>query len=368
MFEGEYQTFDEGVNRARSVARRSLILIALSAVNLSLFVASSASSSNSASAANKQKTLLLFVIRDYAGTTPLENLTRILQQDLTNIWDKLAKPPGFESSSISEYFDMAFDALPHKIYQPEKFTQEVARLRTRFNNPQVEDYVFKPLYHKRIPADGVAPYMAGIWDQVVNNKDLDLPTQQELLAQFRCDELAAAAFSEFEAALLQMQSIIATALPAELGQAMTTARNAALSKFDKDASRYHTGVYTRRRGELAIKVHAALLPLFSSQLKQLHKRLLAEFKSGLVREIRSGDYDFAEVVGRLQRDTESKFVEDAGALLLPESEWNFEETLGLLREDMQTTADSSRAEETKKMVATLEVSGGCDVRIGSCWR
>lgn len=37
----------------------------------------------------------------------------------------------------------------------------------------------------------------GRQEQVQNNKDLDLPTQQELLAQFRCDEIAAAALSEF---------------------------------------------------------------------------------------------------------------------------------------------------------------------------
>ena len=30
-----------------------------------------------------------------------------------------------------------------------------------------------------------------------NNKDLDLPTQQELLAQFRCDEISKVALSSF---------------------------------------------------------------------------------------------------------------------------------------------------------------------------
>jgi hypothetical protein len=34
-------------------------------------------------------------------------------------------------------------------------------------------------------------------EQVQTNKDLDLPTQQELLAQFRCDEISAVALSEF---------------------------------------------------------------------------------------------------------------------------------------------------------------------------
>ena len=34
-------------------------------------------------------------------------------------------------------------------------------------------------------------------EQVQTNKDLDLPTQQELLAQFRCDEIAQGALLEF---------------------------------------------------------------------------------------------------------------------------------------------------------------------------
>ncbi|MCO5592372.1 hypothetical protein L7F22_046374 [Adiantum nelumboides] len=39
--------------------------------------------------------------------------------------------------------------------------------------------------------------LKGQEEQVVTNKDLDLPTQQELLAQFRCDEIASVAFGEF---------------------------------------------------------------------------------------------------------------------------------------------------------------------------
>ena len=34
-------------------------------------------------------------------------------------------------------------------------------------------------------------------EQAQTNKDLDLPTQQELLAQFRCDEISANALAEF---------------------------------------------------------------------------------------------------------------------------------------------------------------------------
>lgn len=40
-----------------------------------------------------------------------------------------------------------------------------------------------------VPLDGFATYAANIWERVKTNKDLDLPTQQQLLAQFRCAEL-----------------------------------------------------------------------------------------------------------------------------------------------------------------------------------
>jgi hypothetical protein len=42
-----------------------------------------------------------------------------------------------------------------------------------------------------------------VQEAVVSNKDLDLPTQQELLAQFRCDEIANNSFGLFEEAIKQ---------------------------------------------------------------------------------------------------------------------------------------------------------------------
>lgn len=64
------------------------------------------------------------------------------------------------------------------------------QLYDRFNDPSDPNFVFQPQYHKRIPADGFHVYASGIWEQIMSNKDLDLPTQQELLAQYRCDEIA----------------------------------------------------------------------------------------------------------------------------------------------------------------------------------
>lgn len=46
---------------------------------------------------------------------------------------------------------------------PEQFETAVQDLRKRFVDRSRDDFVFKPSYHKRIPADGVAFYMEQIW-------------------------------------------------------------------------------------------------------------------------------------------------------------------------------------------------------------
>lgn len=124
-------------------------------VNLGLFGKAQESSS--------QKTLLLFVIRDHIGTTPLANLADTLTTDLNRIWESLSKPEELRDRKLSDYFDLSFTTLPHKVLVPDKFEEEVKELRKRFAEKDSKDYLFKPAYHKRIPADGVAMYMEGIW-------------------------------------------------------------------------------------------------------------------------------------------------------------------------------------------------------------
>jgi len=191
-------------------------------VNLGLFGKKAQDGSNG-------RTLLLFVIRDHIGVTPLANLQATLTADLNRIWDSLSKPAELQDRKLSDYFDLSFTTLAHKILVPDKFEAEVKQLRGRFADKSNPEYLFKPAYHKRIPADGVAFYMENIWEQVQTNKDLDLPTQQELLAQFRCDEISAGALSEFnEQAKPQKRPIDSGKVVEGLGTMMRNWRTTAL--------------------------------------------------------------------------------------------------------------------------------------------
>lgn len=338
-------------------------------VNLQLFLKDRKSSPRS---------LLFFVIRDFLGTTPLANLRNTLVQDLSRIWESLSKPPGLEKSKIEDYFDFAFSALPHKLYQPKEFPLEVRKLGTRFKEGhrntgkdalkgEFEGGVFLPEYHRRIPADGFSAYAEGVWDQIVNNKDLDLPTQQELLAQFRCDEIAREVLVGFDEAITPFEDRQAEAIRlgkpeilGGLGAAMRTARMKTVKNFETEASRYHKGVYQRKRTELEGKIDTRLKGLFQGQLGAAHKSGVHEFSEAVSGAVKAGQkkgasYDFAEIVNEQKKLALQKFDREARAVMVEGAPWsNYRQELTLYQKELDEVSGRLRRDEMRRLATRVE--------------
>lgn len=319
-------------------------------VHLSLFQAARATATKA-----KDKTLLLFVIRDFIGTTPLANLESTVRADLQRIWAGLTKPEALASSELGDFFDVAFATLPHKVLQPSEFDQGVRALQRRFVDRDAEGYVFQTQYHKRIPIDGLPHYLASVWDQIVQNKDLDLPTQQELLAQFRCDEIAATAtnvFTEATAALLPPLER-GDVLP-QLGDAMSARCREALEFFDKDASRYHQGVYARQRQVLQQKLHGALWPMAQRQLKNLEARLAAQFQQSLRDGVAQPSYQFGALVAEHEAVALRAMDAEIESLHISGATWTMDEERMQLQRELESLASALRDAETLKLGTRLE--------------
>lgn len=322
------------------------------------------------------RSLLFFVIRDHLGTTPLSNLRTTLLQDLTKIWSTISKPEGLERAQIEDYFDFGFAALPHKILQGDKFVSEVQKLGSRFvaghrsnkgNDHELDGGVFLPEYHRRIPADGFSVYAEGIWDQIVNNKDLDLPTQQELLAQFRCDEISREVMVAFDliVAPLEEQQGDATKLGKilvlpDLGGEGSRARKKLLSDFETQASRYHKGVYTRKRQELEAKADARLKTLYLGQLTAAHKAGVAAFSEAVTGKVKAGQkagggYEFAEIVANEKKKTLDIFKTEAQGLAIQDLPWtNFTPQYQLFEVELDEASAKLRKEEMRRLATRVE--------------
>jgi hypothetical protein len=196
-----------------------------------------------------------------------------------------------------------------------------------------------------------------IQEQVQTNKDLDLPTQQELLAQFRCDEISTVALAEFnEQAKSQRRPVEAGRVVDGLGGMMRNWRTDALTRYDRDASRYHQGVYKRKRADLIAALDATLSPLFLGQLKNLHKTCLVAFKKEMLDGLHGEGYSFADVVLAARDRCLGRFETGAKEALVEDTDWTWEDEMISLKEEVGSVADQCRKDETKKMVNLIEVS------------
>lgn len=113
-------------------------------------------------------------------------------------------------------------------------------------------------------------------------------------------------------------------------------------------------MYARKRIELLAKLNASLSPFFLSHLKNLHKLVLKEFRKAIQDGLKVDGYDFALVVKDTKAKAEADFVRGAQEVLLSDTQWSFDESLGQLQEDVVAIADLLRVEETKKMVLVIE--------------
>lgn len=243
-------------------------------VNLSLFQAANQKS---------PKSRILFVIRDFLGNTPLENLAETLLADLNKHWHSLAKPsPELENSKISDFFDIDFSTLPHKVLLPEKFSETVDHLRERFLDETHKEFVFNEDYHRNVPLDGWPMYASQIWEQIELNKDLDLPTQQILVARFRCVDIANQAWIQFNSDLEQLDAPFGTdTLIENFGPPLGSIRTKALHTYDELASRYTKTIYAENRFELLGKIDGLLTSYYRSQLAAIQTSVLAIFWASL---------------------------------------------------------------------------------------
>lgn len=284
------------------------------------------------------KTLLIFVIRDQ-GMTPLENLSRTLSEDMQKIWSEIPKPSKLESSKSQflDFFDVKFVGLPHKVYRPEEFTQKVAEFREWFVNKENPNFALKQEYHKLIPADGFPKFTIDIWDKILNNRDLDLPTQRQLLAQYRCDEIAkeayehVAAFTKSHISEIEKGHMIET-----LGPNMLACRDKALESYVLQGNRYDEIIFEAVRKDLIEKINSSLFSLYSGQLRNLVKASSAIFSDNL-NKLLSDRRTFAEACREASRNSVEYFNKHAIEMTLTETDWDFsarlEEIKGIINDE-----------------------------------
>lgn len=300
-----------------------------------------------------KKVLLLFVIRDFLGGTPLKSLGNVLTEDLTKIWLSLNKPKELEGSKLSDFFDLEFFALPHKVLKTEEFTQDVKQLGDNF------DTYLKPEYHKEVPFDGWTIYADNIWQQVINNKELDLPTQQILVAKFRCDEIINESYTDiFVSKLDKLRSSDFDNQDSKLDGVLKDIIEETLQKYDSLASRYTKSIYNEKRHELISKMNDKLDIIYKKYLKFLKEKSIKFFEDSF-NEISSSktdkNFNFIVLVEELKESTLNMFS-DLLVTPIDGFDFNSSEELKELNLEIKKLVEFLKQKQLKSIKSKFEKS------------
>lgn len=230
------------------------------------------------------KTLLLFVIRDHIrSTTSLDTLKEQMLKDIEKIWSGIMKPKDFENSKATDFFDFDFTSLPHKELQPELFEQEIDQMRGRFIDPNHEHYIFNQKYKKSVPIDDFEMYASEIWKVIDANKDLDIPTQKEMLAMYRCDEISNSLYTtNFENVLKEWNAEHKKKkLISKFGEEAKDKVEKELNAFSNQTKLYVPEVVAKKEAEFKERMITEVNIIFNNQLTILKQKALDTFKKHL---------------------------------------------------------------------------------------
>ncbi|EAL44464.2 GTP-binding protein putative [Entamoeba histolytica] len=227
------------------------------------------------------KTLIVFVIRDREADTPFDQIERDIMEDIMRIWDTVIPPEEFINSPINRFFDFQFTSLPHYEHFYENFVEEVNLMKKKFD-PKNKDTYFLPQYNKEIPADGLSCFCEQIWETIKDNKDLDLPSQREMLSRYRCTEISNQIYKEFNDSIKGEMKILKKGnIIEDFKKVFTKQIDAALERYKEVTERYMETIVEEIEEQLKKQLCGLVESLFERQAelmeKAIGKRVKGEF-------------------------------------------------------------------------------------------
>lgn len=227
-----------------------------------------------------RKITMLFVIRD-KSKAPLENLEPTLRKDIQKIWDGVPKPPDCVDTSLSYFFNIEVVALSSYEGNTELFKEEVSNLRERFQHSITPGGLAGD--QRVVPASGFPCRTHKFWKIIKEDKDLDLPTVNVMVARHRCEAISNEIFARFkgdEEWRHFEESVQSDYIPG-FGKKISSLLDRCLSGYDTKAFYYDEGQRASRRQDLESKLLELITPAYKSLMGHLRTSILEAFKESI---------------------------------------------------------------------------------------
>lgn len=218
----------------------------------------------------EEKPTLLIALRDFTETD-LQKYADIVMTALNKTWDSITKPQGFEDHPITALFQIRFHGLPHYKLQRTEFDVEVKQFRRWFLDTLSPKYLFdSTVSYRHIPLEALSSYFDSCWSSIQTSRDLDIPTQRDLVARHRCSELFDVAIANFSIVVEERTAQIkAGKLFAQLETALHHAADASNAEFTLQTKLYARKVVSEFSAKLSLSFDAKIAEIVALQTAQL---------------------------------------------------------------------------------------------------
>ena len=230
---------------------------------------------------NTAKKIIIF-LRDFdPSRNRKDKIESLILEDIKKIWAEIKIPEAYAGKGPEHFFSFEFITMPHLIYREKEFREEIANLRKRLNKDD-PNYFFKNLSSiKNVPADGLKQYVNQIWTDILNDKDLDIPSQREMLANYRCTEIKNKILSSYDKEFKEFYKLSSEQDLVDFKDRCIDLKNRICSEYEKQGSNYENKVYKNIYKNLEEQISQKLYVCFMNQTK----RLIPVLQKGMRRQL-----------------------------------------------------------------------------------
>lgn len=328
-----------------------------------------------------RRAVLLFVLRDRTKT-PLEKLKETWEADLDRMWAAIAKPAAYENSQISDFFEIQYAALSNYEDRTDEFMAESTLLRRRFTDDANDDEGLLRQSPHKLPGQALALSMGKVWEVVHENKDLNLPAHRVMVANIRCEEIAAEQAAAFESNST-WQSLAADAqedLVPNFGRKAAALLDAALAAYEEEARYFDAGVSSAKQEALVDQLQNFVKPSFDTQMALACRIAMDSFRLGMsAPPSGAGDKTPTSGAGSATAATTtfvaraatctatalSEFDAAAAQIVIPGTEWTAASTREALQRELAAHQAALRAEHVTAVLDQAKDSVESGVSAGA---
>ncbi|KAG6753354.1 hypothetical protein POTOM_043414 [Populus tomentosa] len=216
--------------------------------------------------------------REHAASRPL-------LKTVFEIWAAAAKTKAL-GWNLGDYFNVEIIALPNYVHEKERFNEQVALLRQRFIHSISPGGLAGDRKDVQ-PASGFSLRAEQIWKTIKENKDLDLPALEVMVATFRCDQIAKEKLSrlKLDETWLAMRKALKSGPVSEFGKKLSSILENYLSPYDMETMGYEERIRKDRRQRLETEALEAVYPAYAAMLQHLRSIALKSFKTKLEKTV-----------------------------------------------------------------------------------